>query len=149
MLGIMKHRPNDEVTDVRPEAARAEAGMSPRRRRRPRKLRARVALAALGCALVTAAGVGLAQPASASPPPNAYASFEDSVVVETFGLDPAVCFDKDYNPLGYIKYYTLYDGLSYYASPGMIVVTYRPGLARSPTRYASDATIRSAANRVV
>jgi len=57
---------------------------------------------------------GYAAPAAA-PPVTCYS---DSVTVTTYGLDPAVCYDPDWNPLGYIMYYTTYSGWSYTDSNG-------------------------------
>ncbi len=84
--------------------------------------------ATLAIATTFAVALGLsaiaAQPAAASPdpPPGAtqpVQSYPQSVTTMSFGLNPVVCFDRDYNPLGYIKYYKTYSGWTYLDANGV------------------------------
>jgi len=87
---------------------------------------ARRRILAIAATFAVALGLSViaAQPAVASPdpPPGAtqpVQSYPQSVTTMNFGLDPVVCFDRDYNPLGYIKYYKTYSGWSYLDANGV------------------------------
>lgn len=85
------------------------------------------ALVALMLIPLTSAVAFTAQPASASPAPPPRAaqpvySYQDSVTIMTYGLRPDICFDRYYNPLGFILSYAKYSGWSYRDAKGVSYV---------------------------